>query len=159
MYFPRKGVQLPVPKIDSFSSTLEGFRETVPPICEHYWKNYLYSIERHCGEWDNRLDVPDEDHIPVEMMMLAGVLQVDDKILQASFKRLYGRFIDTKKTLISEGELLTVAFALWNPVWTEYTSCKTWREFVARLNNQFKAQEERKARQEAAMAELLTELG
>ena len=158
MYFPRKGVQLPIPKTDSFSNTLKGFREGAPSFCEHYWKAYLYSIERHCGEWENRLHAPDADRIPCEMMMLAGVLQVDDKILQASFKRLYGRFIDAKETLISEGELLTVAFALWNPVWTEYTRCKTWREFVAGLNNQFNAQQERKARQEAALAELLTEL-
>ena len=161
MYFPKKGVQLPTPNRNSFSNTLEVFKESLPDDCVAYWKRYLYAIERHCGEWQDRgcVALPDNARIPVEMMMLAGVLQVDETILQASFKRLFGYFIEEKETLITEDELLTVAFALWNPIWTEYKSGKTWREFVDGLNLQHSIRVQHEARQQAVLAELLTELG
>lgn len=159
MYFPRKGVQLPIPKVDSFSSTLEGFRRDIPASCESIWNRYLLRSELHCGlEHRGCAALPDADRIPCEMMMLAGVLQVDDKILQASFKRLYGRFIDAEDTPISSDELLTVAFALWNPFFVHYKNGDNWSDFVDGLNRLHSVRLQQQARQEAAMAELLTEL-
>lgn len=159
MYFPTKGVQLPIPKVDSFSSTLEGFRRDIPALCESSWDRYLLRSEHHCGlEHRGCAALPDGDRIPCEMMMLAGVLQVDDKILQASFKRLYGRFIDAEDTPISEDELRTVAFALWNPFFVHYKHGDTWAEFVDGRNLQHSIRLQQQARQEAALAELLTEL-
>ncbi len=158
MYFPTKGLHLPIPSGDFLVNTLEAWEAEWPGVSAGYWRDYILAVVQHCGEWHNRVDVPDEHRIPMSVMMIAGLLQADRKIVQAGFKRLYGRFIDEKTTAITHNELRTVAFALWNPIFVEYKRGETWIEFVDGLNRHHTIREQQKARRQAAIADLLTEL-
>ena len=89
--------------------------------------------------------------------MVAGVLQLDRKYLEAAFKRLYGRWIK-EDTIITFEQLHTVGFALFNPLFQEFRSTgDSWEGYVKTLNQQHRLKLQREQRRKAQLADLLTE--
>ena len=157
MLFPDRGVVLEYLPIGFLCNTISEWESDFPECCEGYFNNYVAAVVEHCGTWDKRMMLPHEHLIPMKPRMVAGVLQLDRKYLQAGFKRLYGRWIEDD-TLLTYEQLHTVAHALWNPLFHEYQSTgDNWEGFVKELNRQHHWKVQREKRREAQLADLLTE--
>ena len=157
MLFPDRGVTLPYSSSAFLCNTISQWEADFPECCEGYFNDYIAAVVEHCGTWDKRMMLPHEHLIPAAPRMVAGVLQLDRKYLQAAFKRLYGRWIEDS-TIITFEQLHTVAFALWNPLFQEFRGTDdNWEGYVKGLNRQHKLKVEREQRREAQLADLLTE--
>ena len=151
--FPERGVFLPIPNHQEFGNTLDGWDMTFPQKCEQLFGYYLGDITSICS-WETRIQLPEECLIEQKNMMVAGLLQLDRKIVRAAYKRLYGH-TSNKLTKISFDQLRSIAFALWNPIWATYRGSQTWAEFIHSQNRIH----QREVRRQAQVDELLAELG
>lgn len=163
MLFPKPGVHLNYIADGFLCNTISAWDSEFPSCCEGYWNDYINAVVTHCGTWDNRVRIPEELTIPRHAQMVAGVLQLDRKYLQAAFKRLYGIWI-TEDTLITYKQLGMCALALFNPMFGEVENCENWAAYVEDLNHQHRMAELREAakkaqeeRRESQIADLLTE--
>ncbi len=159
MYFPNKGIKLPIPIENYSSDTFANIEHIWPYKCSGLWRTYIGNVVKECGTWGNRWSLPEDCLIPNDELMIAAVLQIDRKILKASFKRLYGSTLN-EDSWITEDQLLTVAFALWNPPFRIYQQRQTWAGFVDALNCRQSIRDQQNARRAAQIADLIKgELG
>lgn len=157
MCFPDRDVLLPYSPSGFLCNTIAAWEADYPEACEGMWRDYIHAAIRECGEWNNRVMLPREYLIPLRYQMIAGVLNVDRRYLEAAFKRLYGRWIKPD-TIITDSQLEACAHALWNPIWLEYRGEQNWAEYCDQLNRKHRIEVARKERQQAQIADLLSEL-
>ena len=154
MLFPEPGVLLQDTTGDGFSKTLSQWDSEFPEICEGHWEQYICEVFARCGSWDKRCNLPLGEGLPAEPQMVAGVLQLDRKYLQAAIKKLYGVSIKPS-TLIAYGQLVMSGYALFNrdPVFA--SDLIHWAKYVEELNRQHQLKKAAEQRRESQIRELL----
>lgn len=152
MLFPTPGAHLTYSPEGFLSNTLTAWDADYPECCEGRWNDYIRLVVDQCGTWDKRAGVDRRSLIPINMQMVAGVLQLDRKYLLAAFKRLYG-VMPKEDTRVTFRQLVMCAHALWNPSWLEVSNSNNWAGYVDAINKQHLKDQ----RRQAQIADLLTE--
>lgn len=110
------------------------------------YRFYVRNVVEMGVSWSERVRVPHECVPKGELCLLAGVVQLEDRLIHATAKRLFGSVPEE----FSEAELRTIGFALWHPWWA-YAPNQTWAQKLEAENMRHR----RKTRNEEKIAGLL----
>jgi len=105
------------------------------------YRFYVRNVVEMGLSWSERVRVPHACVPQGELCLMAGVVQLEDRLIQATAKRLFGSVPEK----FSEAELRTIGFALWNPWWA-YAPSQNWAQKLSTENrlHRIKADNEKK---------------